>query len=86
MSLLTQMYPRSTKGELCGLFGNSRQAWYDSQKRHASTEMQEVFILKLTRELRKEHKRMGVKLLKSQVHRTGTGLQRGKKGFGISGG
>ena len=57
------MYPLSTKGELCGLFGNSRQAWYDSQKRHASTEMQEVFILKLTKELRKEHKRMGVEKL-----------------------
>lgn len=63
MSVLTPMYPRSTKGELCGLFGNSRQAWYDSQKRHASTDMQEVFILKLTKELRKEHKRMGIEKL-----------------------
>lgn len=63
MIVLAQMYPRSTKGGLCGLFGNSRQAWYDSQKRHASTEMQEVFILKLIKELRKEHKRMGIEKL-----------------------
>jgi transposase InsO family protein len=45
--------------DICGLFGNSRQAWYDSQKRHAASDMQEVFILKLAKELRKEHKRMG---------------------------
>jgi transposase InsO family protein len=53
------MYPFNSKREICGLFGNSRQAWYDSQKRHAVFEMQEVFILKLAKELRKEHKRMG---------------------------
>lgn len=63
MIVLTQMYPRNTKGELCGLFGNSRQAWYESQKRHASIDMQEVFILKVAGELRKEHKRMGVEKL-----------------------
>ncbi len=57
------MYPRSSKGELCGLFGNSRQAWYDHQKRHSSKDMQEVFILTLARELRKEHKRMGAEKL-----------------------
>lgn len=59
MSVLTQMYPRNTMTDICGLFGNSRQAWYDSQKRHATSDMQEVFILKLAKELRKEHKRMG---------------------------
>lgn len=63
MSVLAQMYPRHTKGELCGLFGYSRQAWYDNQKRHACTDMQEVLILKLTKELRKEHKQMGVEKL-----------------------
>lgn len=59
MSVLTQMYPVNTKTEICGLFGNSRQAWYDSLKRHTVFEMQEVFILRLAKELRNEHKRMG---------------------------
>ena len=59
MSVLTQMYPSNTMTEICGLFGNSRQAWYDSQKRHSTSDMQEVFILKLAKDLRKEHKRMG---------------------------
>lgn len=63
MTVLTQIYPMSTKGELCGLFGYSRQAWYDDKKRHASVDMQEVFILKLAKELRKEHTRMGVEKL-----------------------
>jgi hypothetical protein len=53
------MYPFNSKTDICGLFGNSRQAWYDSQKRHAVFDMQEVFILKLAKELRNEHKRMG---------------------------
>ena len=53
------MYPLNSKTDICGLFGNSRQAWYDSKKRHAAFDMQEVLILKLAKELRNEHKRMG---------------------------
>jgi len=53
------MYPGSSKSDICGLFGNSRQAWYESKKRQSEQQMQEVFILKLVVELRKEHKRMG---------------------------
>lgn len=53
------MYPHQSKTDICGLFGNSRQAWYDSQKRHAAFDMQEVLILKLAKALRNEHKRMG---------------------------
>jgi putative transposase len=53
------MYPFASKTDICGLFGNSRQAWYDNQKRHAALDMQEVFILTLAKELRQEHKRMG---------------------------
>lgn len=57
------MYPLSSKGTLCGLFGVSRQAWYDSKKRKATSEMEEVFILRQVKELRKDHKRMGVEKL-----------------------
>lgn len=59
------MYPSSTKGALCGLFGFSRQAWYDNKKRQSGLQMQEVFILKQAKELRKEHKRMGAEKLLS---------------------
>jgi putative transposase len=45
------------------LFGNSRQAWYDRKKWLSEHQMQEVFILKEAKELRKEHKRMGAEKL-----------------------
>lgn len=48
---------------ICGLFGNSRQAWYDNKKRQSKLQMQEVFLLKQALELRKEHKRMGAEKL-----------------------
>lgn len=53
------MYPLATKAVICGLFGYSRQAWYDSKNRHSRSQMQEVFILKQAKVLRQEHKRMG---------------------------
>ena len=57
------MYPLASKAIICGLFGNSRQAWYDNKKRQSKLQMQEVFILKLVKELRQEHKRMGAEKL-----------------------
>ncbi len=57
------MYPRSTKKDLCGLFGYTRQAWYDSKKRQSAHQMKEVFILTEAFELRKEHKSMGAEKL-----------------------
>ena len=53
------MYPRTTKGIICGLFGNSRQAWYENKDRQSRKQMEEVLILKLAKEVRQEHKRMG---------------------------
>lgn len=53
------MYPRTSKSVICGLFGVSRQAWYDNKKRQSQLQMQEVFILKQAKELRGEHKQMG---------------------------
>lgn len=57
------MYPLLSKAVLCGLFGFSRQAWYENKKRHSGLQMQEVFLLRLVKELRKEHKRMGAEKL-----------------------
>ena len=57
------MYPLLSKTVICGLFGFSRQAWYDNKKRQSELQMQEVFILKQVKELRGEHKRMGAEKL-----------------------
>ena len=65
------MYPLVSKAILCGLFGFTRQAWYESKKRLSGLQMQEVFILRQVKALRKEHKRMGgeklLHLLKSTL-------------------
>ncbi|WP_372653503.1 IS3 family transposase [Draconibacterium sp.] len=60
---MAHMYPLVSKAILCGLFGFSRQAWYDNKKRQSGLQMQEVFILTLAKQLRKEHKRMGAEKL-----------------------
>lgn len=57
------MYPLVSKVILCGLFGFSRQAWYENKKRQSGLQMQEVFILSLVKLLRKEHPRMGAEKL-----------------------
>ena len=63
VGVLTHMYPLTSKAVLCGLFGFSRQAWYDSKKRQSGLQMQEVFILTLVKELRGDHPRMGAEKL-----------------------
>lgn len=57
------MYPDTSKTILCGLFGYSRQAWYENKNRQSHSQMQEVFLLKLAKQLRSEHKRMGAEKL-----------------------
>lgn len=57
------MYPLVSKAVICELFGFTRQAWYDNKKRQSGLQMQEVFILKQVKDLRKEHKRMGAEKL-----------------------
>ncbi|WP_246222758.1 IS3 family transposase [Maribellus comscasis] len=57
------MYPLVSKAVLCELFGFTRQAWYDNRKRQSGYQMEEVFILRQVKDLRKEHKRMGTEKL-----------------------
>ena len=57
------MYPETSKTILCGLFGYSRQAWYENNNRQSQSQMQEVFMLKLAKQLRSEHKKMGAEKL-----------------------
>ena len=67
---------------ICGLFGNSRQAWYDRRKRLSEYQMQEVFILKQAKTLRKEQKRLGAEkilhLLTGVLHEHGIKYGRDK--------
>lgn len=57
------MYTETSKTVLCGLFGYSRQAWYENNSRQSHHQMQEVFLLSLTKQLRSEHKKMGAEKL-----------------------
>ena len=53
------MYPLISKKDTCGLFGYTRQAWYDTQKRQSQKQLSEVLVLNEAKKLRKEHKKMG---------------------------
>lgn len=53
------MYPKTSKKDMCELFGYTRQAWYDTQKRQSQTQLAEVLVLNEAKKLRKEHKKMG---------------------------
>lgn len=44
---------------MCELFGYTRQAWYDSQKRQSRTQMGEVLVLSEAKKIREGHKKMG---------------------------
>ena len=44
---------------MCGLFGYTRQAWYDTNKRQSQSQLSEVLVLNEAKKLRKEHKKMG---------------------------
>lgn len=44
---------------MCGLFGYTRQAWYDSKLRLSQTQLSEVLLLGEVKKIRQEHPRMG---------------------------
>jgi len=57
------MYPFTSKKVLCGLFGYTRQSWYDTIKRQSQTQLSEVLVLNEVKRLRREHKKMGCEKL-----------------------
>ena len=67
VDVLGQMYPLASKEKICKLFGKSRQAWYDNRKRGSTRELEEVFILRLVKEIRKDHPRMGTDKLYHKI-------------------
>jgi len=53
------MYPQMSKKDACGLFGYTRQAWYETKKRQSDNQLSEVLVLQEVRKLRRQHKKMG---------------------------
>lgn len=53
------IYPEYTLEKLCGLFGLTRQAYYQFIKRGVSHVVEHEFIIQRVLEIRKDHRRMG---------------------------
>ncbi len=52
---------------ICLLFGKSRQAYYDSVNRKEECQMEEVLVLSMVKQIRKDHKRIGTKKLQTML-------------------
>jgi len=65
------MYPLASKATICGLFGKSRQAWYENRNKARNQDLHAVLILSMVKQIRKDHPRMGTgklyHLLKPQI-------------------
>lgn len=61
---MKEAYGNVSIEKLCGLFGKSRQAWYDLRDRRDDRQLKEALILNSVREIRRELPRVGaLKLL-----------------------
>ena len=67
MSYLHLHHPLVSMQTLCGLFGISRQAWYDEQKRHDKAALQESLLLAEIRRIRTDLPSVGVDVLHYQL-------------------
>ena len=67
MSHLHLHHPLVSMQTLCGLFGKSRQAWYDEQKRQDSDDLQASLLLAEVRRLRIDLPSVGVDVLHHQL-------------------
>lgn len=65
------MYPLASKAVICGLFGKSRQAWYESRNKAQNNDLHAVLVLGMVKQIRQDHPRMGTDklyyLLKPQL-------------------
>jgi putative transposase len=59
--LLLQLYPNFSVGFFCGLFGKSRQAYYEQFNLKNDRQLEEIIVLKLVAEIRAEMPRIGTK-------------------------
>jgi len=56
---MKQYYPSVGLGKLCGLFGKTRQAFYDHSRRSSDEQMQEAFIINRVKSIRQQAEGMG---------------------------
>jgi transposase InsO family protein len=61
---MKQYYPSAGLGQLCGLFGKTRQAFYDITRRSGDDQLQEAFIIDKVKSIRQQIKGIGG----SQLH------------------
>ena len=57
--MLRARYPKKPLGQLCTLFGRSRQGFYKKQKTLAQNQFAAAFALELVQEVRAQHPQMG---------------------------
>lgn len=67
---MKRTYSNVSLEKLCGLFGKSRQAWYDVQTRRDDRKMKEELILGWVREIRRELPKVGTLKLAHQLQET----------------
>lgn len=61
--MIRQKYPRLSVGTLCGLFGKTRNAFYDHQRRATAQALREGLVLALVTDIRRELPRLGTRKL-----------------------
>lgn len=69
MSRLRERHPRVTVDDACGLFGFTRQAYYQGLKRVYASSSEADSVLEAVRRIRGSHPRMGVRKLKTVLER-----------------
>ena len=61
---MRQRYPQAGLGALCGLFGKTRNAYYDHQRRATGQAVLEGLVLDLVADIREELPRLGTRKLR----------------------
>ncbi|MDR4952602.1 IS3 family transposase [Chryseobacterium sp. ES2] len=61
------MYPNKSLGEICALFGVTRQAYYEAQQREKQTSIAHMIVLCLVKEFRDEMPMLGTRKLLSKL-------------------
>ena len=60
---MKEVHPMKNTGALCGLFGITRQAWYQHQKHEGQQALEHEVVLKMVKELRIDQPKVGVRKL-----------------------
>lgn len=60
---MKEVHPKENMGALCGLFGVTRQAWYQHQKHEGQQALEHEVVLKIVKEFRIAQPKVGVRKL-----------------------